>query len=297
MKRNEQIIVGALIVIAVFAAFWFLVLSPKRNQASQLDDEVSQLKSSLAQAQQDIAAGQQAQKSFRADYRRMVALGKAVPADGEQTSLLVQLQRLADRSGVEFQTVDLGDASASASSAAPAPASTSATGSSSTSTAGSTSSTTSTETSSSDSSATSSTTSAAAPAPASEAAASTLPIGAAVGPAGLPVMPYDMTFSGDFFQIADFMKRLDALVHVRKGRADVRGRLITVDGFSLAPAGVGSPANPELTADLSVTTFLTPADQGLTAGATPAGPATDTPAPTSTATTAGSTATTTSATP
>ena len=45
---------------------------------------------------------------------------------------------------------------------------------------------------------------------------------------------------------------------------------------------------PTLTAELSVTTYLTPADQGLTAGATPTGPA---PATTTPASTPGSTAT------
>ena len=70
---------------------------------------------------------------------------------------------------------------------------------------------------------------------ATEASAATLPIGASIGPAGLPVMPYDLTFTGDFFQIADFMKRLDAMVHTRQGTVDVTGRLLTVDAFTLAP--------------------------------------------------------------
>jgi hypothetical protein len=62
-----------------------------------------------------------------------------------------------------------------------------------------------------------------------------------------------------------------------------------VDGFTLAADPVkGFPA---LTASLAVTTYLTPATQGLTAGATPTGPAPSiasgvvTPTPTSSATT------------
>ena len=30
-------------------------------------------------------------------------------------------------------------------------------------------------------------------------------------------MPYDLTFTGDYFQIADFMKRLNGLVHLTHG--------------------------------------------------------------------------------
>ena len=36
-----------------------------------------------------------------------------------------------------------------------------------------------------------------------------LPIGATVGTAGLPVMPYEMEFEGGFFEIADFFGAVD----------------------------------------------------------------------------------------
>ena len=108
-----------------------------------------------------------------------------------------------------------------------------------------------------------------------------------MGPAGLPVMPYDLKFTGDFFQIADFLESLDGMVHMPHGEVDVTGRLLTVDGFALAPTAERGRSEPRarsrrLTADLSVTTYLTPADQGITAGATPSGPAPATPTPAST---------------
>src|SRR3954452_10658567 len=121
MRRNELTIVLSLIVIGLIAAFWLVMLSPKRDQATSLKHDVDQLHSQLEQAQQAAAAGAQEQKSFPVDYRKLVVLGKAVPEDGDQASLLVQLQRLADRSGVGFQSIDLSDAAASAT-PAPAPA-------------------------------------------------------------------------------------------------------------------------------------------------------------------------------
>ena len=60
---------------------------------------------------------------------------------------------------------------------------------------------------------------------------------------------------------------------------------MTVDAFTLAPVqseSQGLTPVPTLTADLSVTTYLTPADQGLTGGATPTGPAPATATPAST---------------
>lgn len=86
-----------------------------------------------------------------------------------------------------------------------------------------------------------------------------------------------MTFTGEFFQIADFMRRVDGLVHTHGGAMDVRGRLLTVNGFDLQPADdYGSLSNPVLNAHLNVTTYVTPVDEGLTGGATPSGPSSTT---------------------
>ena len=299
MRRNELTTVLSLAIIGLIVGVWLVVLAPKRDQAASLKKDVDQLQSQLAQAQQAAATGAQEQKSFPDDYRKLVVLGKAVPEDGDQASLLVQLQQLADRSGVGFQSIDLADATGSATTPAPAPAtSTSPTSSTSTSsTATGDASTTSTPTSTTGASSTGSTGAVpAAPTPdATEASAATLPIGASVGPAGLGVMPYELTFTGQFFQIADFMKGLDAMVHTRHGTVGVTGRLLTVDAFTLAPIQASTNADtftlvPTLTADLSVTTYVTPPDQGITAGATPTGPA---PATTTLASTPGSTATST----
>lgn len=106
---------------------------------------------------------------------------------------------------------------------------------------------------------------------ATEEVAATLPIGAAIGPAGLPVMPYTVEFRGGFFEVANLIEQIDRRVRERRDRLDVRGRLLTVDGFSLTR----DPRRgfPSLTASLSVTSYLTPPSQGVTAGATAGGPA------------------------
>ena len=282
MRRSELTIVLALAVAGMIAAFWLIVISPKRDEAASLKQDIDGLQSSVEQAQQAAAAGEQAREDFQVNYRRLVVLGKAVPADGDQAGLLFQLQRLADRSGVGFQSIDLTASAQSAStpttppssSVSPIPPVTPPTGTA------------------EDAATTTASTSTAAP---TEAAAATLPIGASVGPAGLPVMPYNLKFTGDFFQIASFLESLDEMVHMPQGEVDVTGRLLTVDGFALAPeqsaAGASMSAIPTLTANLSVTTYLTPADQGITAGATLSGPAPATSAP-GTPTPASSTTTT-----
>jgi Tfp pilus assembly protein PilO len=283
VRRNELTIVVSLAAVAAIIGFWLVVLSPKRDEASTLKDDVNQLRSQVDEAQQSLAAGEQARRSFPVDYRKLVVLGKAVPADGDQASLLVQLQQLANRSGVTFQSIALAGSTSSASApptTAPAPSDSTTTTSSTSSTSTDSSSTDSTSTTTPSTSTTTSTT-----ATATEASAATLPIGASIGPAGLPVMPYDLTFTGGFFQIADFMKGLNEMVGLRHGTVDVRGRLITVDAFNLAPVQTetqGLSPVPTLTVDLAATTYLTPADQGILAGASPSGPSPSTSTPVST---------------
>jgi Tfp pilus assembly protein PilO len=245
--KSKNLVIGAmLLVAAIAAAFWMLALSPKREEAKELGVQVEQLESSLAQHEAEAEAAEEARESFPADYRRLVVLGKAVPGDDDTASLLVQVNRIADRAGVQFQTLKLSPGPGEDGEAPPAPSPTSE------------------------------------PVSATEAAASLLPLGAGIGPAGLAVMPYTLTFKGDFFEMADFIQGLDALVETNGEEALVDGRLITVDGFSLKEDS--EKEFPALEATFAVTTYLTPPEQGVTAGASPAGPEAATAAPVATTT-------------
>jgi hypothetical protein len=291
MKRSDLTILGGIALLGLVAAFWLLILSPKRDRASELETKVDELSASVEEQEQIAAYAEEAKDDFDTNYRRVVVLGKAVPEDSDTPSLLVQVQHLADLADVDFRKFELHAASGSSTPPPPA-AETEADTSTASSESGTTSSgdtsSSSTSTSSTTSSETSSTVpggqddasspapatataSSAAPAPATEASAASVPIGAVVGPAGLPTMPYAMSFNGGFFEVASFLDRLDSLVHSRSSQVAVEGRLLTIDGFTLSPDPVkGFPA---LSASLAITTYVTPASQGLTAGATPTGPA------------------------
>ena len=111
--------------------------------------------------------------------------------------------------------------------------------------------------------------------PATQAAASTLPPGAVVGAAGFPTMPFDFAFTGSFFRLQDFLARLDRFTQVQGEDITVRGRLLTVDGFSLSASPKGFP---NMLASVHATAYLLPPDEDLTAGASPATPAAAPPA-------------------
>lgn len=250
-KSGSVTIVAMLLVAALALGFWVLLLSPKRDEASKLGEQVEQVESSLSQHQAEVSAAEQARSQFPVDYQKLVVLGKAVPASDETASLLVQLTGIAERAKVEFADISL-SSEGGGEEAPAAPASSSGQ-----------------------------------PVSATEAAASLLPLGATIGPAGLAVMPYTLTFNGSFFQIADFLERLDAMVKSHNQKVAVKGRLVTINGFSLSSGESAEPGEPgkagdSLTATFSVTTYLTPPGQGATAGASPSSPGESTATPAST---------------
>jgi hypothetical protein len=273
VSAGNRVIILMLVVVALAAAFWVLLLGPERQQAGDLGDQVGQLRTSLAQSRSEAANAAAARRDFPADYQQLVLLGKAVPESDDTSSLLVELGSVARHSEVRFDGIQISNSGTSSSTtstpAAPVtpappsqpspPADTTAAGAT-----------------------------AAVPASATvtptETAAALLPIGASIGTAGLGVMPYDLQFSGDFFHVADFIGGIDSMVHTDGSHVAVDGRLLTLDGFALN--GDQDLGFPHLNATFAVTTYLTPTSQGVTAGASPTGPVAPSAAATATATAA-----------
>jgi hypothetical protein len=69
---------------------------------------------------------------------------------------------------------------------------------------------------------------------------------------GYGVLPITLSFSGDFYSLTDLLYRLRTLVAVRHGELDATGRLFAVDTVGLSPSGVGK----QLTASVTVNTFV-----------------------------------------
>jgi hypothetical protein len=250
MRGADRIILVVLPLIALAAGFWFLVLSPKQKEAGELQDQITALEAEVSDAEAAIAEAEQAQRAFPDNYSDLVKLGTAVPEDGDQATLIYDMTQLGRENEVSFRSFEVtSDGAAAEPPPAPAP-------------------TEPAEPSATDAEGEETTVAA----PATEASAAVLPIGAAVGPAGLPITPYKFAYTGDFFDMADFFGDLDRRVSVPDvaGEPDVRGRLMTVDGFAFS----ADPINgfPRVEANFNVTTYVVPPEQGIAAGATPQGP-------------------------
>ena len=110
MIRSPKILIPAVLTVAAVAAFYFLLLSPKREEATKLSAEISAKRTELDQSRTMVADYEKTRANYKANYTTMTRLGKAVPADDDVRSLLVQINDAAARSKVDFHAIDIGAA-------------------------------------------------------------------------------------------------------------------------------------------------------------------------------------------
>jgi Tfp pilus assembly protein PilO len=109
VTRNKLLIPVLLGAVAI-AAFWFLVLAPKRDQIAKLDADIATQESAASQSEQLVVAYTKAKDNYRENYTMVARLGKAVPGDDDVRSLLVQIGDAAERSKVTFRALNVSGA-------------------------------------------------------------------------------------------------------------------------------------------------------------------------------------------
>jgi Tfp pilus assembly protein PilO len=290
--RDRKIMI-ALVPVVVLVAYWFLLLAPKREQASTAKEELATQQQRLETARAAAQAAEGAKEDFDASYAQVVRLGKAIPTTVDMPSLLVQLDAAAAGTGIRFTKIATGDRVPGAT-ATPAQTTTPPA-------AGSESGTTGTPAAAGGETAQSQ------PGAAAEAANNTQQTAnqdtaaaeqsgvqpsdtqtsttagattetgdaAATAPPGLETVPLELEFEGNFFNLADFFHDVKRFVSVANSNVLVSGRLLTVESVRWTS---DETIFPHIRAEITATVYLSPKAQGVTAGASPQGPATGTPA-------------------
>jgi hypothetical protein len=289
LNDRDRRILLILLPIVVLIAYWFLLLSPKRSDLNTARAEQHATEQARDQAVAQVAQLERARQSFAADYAAVIRLGKAIPDNVDAPSLLIQLDRASNGTHVDFNSAVFGprlgatlvttDTSTSGpaqpagnAAAGGAPAQTGVGGAAES--AGNAV-TTGNQASSNVNSASGGTTTTTTTTSTTGAAPST------ATPAALDSVALTFNFSGTFFDLADFFHRLKRFVYVANNQIFVRGRLMTVDTLSFSRAASASTSTTgstssagDLSATVGATIYLSPEAQGgVTAGATPAGPA------------------------
>ena len=279
LSARDKKIVMILVPILVLAGYWFLVLTPKREQAARLDTTLTQVESERDQAQALVNDAQRTQGNYARDYATVVRLGKAIPSEVDLPSLTIQLDEAARKTDIRFVKIATGQREATPVAPAPPAAGTPPPASEAGGEPATTGPGTAAETANEGAAEADAGAGAAPPADPSGAPATgvTPPAdasgAAATGAApasaapGLETVPLDFSFEGSFFELADFFHEMKRFVRLANSDVRVNGRLISIDGLSFT-----STAFPTLTAEVQATAYLSPSAQGTSAGATPAGP-------------------------
>lgn len=102
-----QILVAVGALAGVLAAYWFFALAPKRDEIATLDSRIAAKQAETQQAEATFARYEAARHAYARNYATVVRLGKAVPADDDVRSLLIQLNASAKRAKIDFSSIEL----------------------------------------------------------------------------------------------------------------------------------------------------------------------------------------------
>jgi Tfp pilus assembly protein PilO len=114
VSRTYRILIVAVLAVLAVGGYWKLALAPKRAEAADLAHQVATADAQLAQSRSLLTTYQGAAAQYKTNFAAVVRLGKAVPADDDTRSLLVQLDATAKRAGATFNTIDVGSGASAA---------------------------------------------------------------------------------------------------------------------------------------------------------------------------------------
>jgi hypothetical protein len=276
MTERDQKVLAVVVALVVLGGYWFLVVGKKKAAIADAQEAQIAAQAELDSAKAAATAALTVAKVKPAAYSRLLRLGKAIPADKDFESLLVQVNNISTDSLVSFvslsaapsasdvvkpggasetTTCDVTGASGGASgtaAAAPVPPATGATG-----TTGSTavSSVGKNRDAAKGAVGASDGANASAEAAANAVSCDNSPTltDIAAGTAGLKSEAYTFTFTGSFYRLKEVYNGLLDMVKVRNGRVSVSGRLLDINSISMSIAKF-----PELTATVQMTGYKLP---------------------------------------
>jgi Pilus assembly protein, PilO len=100
-NRTLGVAVG-LLVLLYAAGGYFLLVSPKKSEASRLDGEIAATQVELSAARAAVAVQDDTQPIAVADVFR---LGTAMPGTADMPGILLELSRIAEETGIRFKSI------------------------------------------------------------------------------------------------------------------------------------------------------------------------------------------------
>ena len=211
MSRNLRLILMSVGLVAFAVVIYFVVLSPIRADIKNTNSAIADQQQKLQDANAKLGQADTVKAEGKRNEARLLELAKMIPPTPELPSLLLQIQDLANQSGIDFISIAPGDVQSAAGSQ-------------------------------------------------------------------YETMPLDLTFSGTFFDLSDFVYRAEQMVAGP-------GRLLAIKTIGLTVSngttgGVTASTSPKLDVHVSLLAYILPAagSAGSTTGAAAAGTTTSTTA-------------------
>jgi hypothetical protein len=222
MSGRDRLVAAGIVALIVLGVGWVKFVSPKRSEVSKLQTKVETAHQAVQSAQSELSKARYAQARYAEAYSSVVSLGRAVPATQEIPGLVYELDQASNSKNVEFASISPSTAASGGAAASAAKSSSSPSSSSS-----------------------------------SSSSSSKEKSSAA---AGFQAMPISFTFNGSFEQLYHLLTTVqNYAITTPTGVVKVTGRLLTIQGFNLAPSQ-SAATEPASTSGTKVQTKTTPGE-------------------------------------
>ncbi len=111
ISRKVRYILMSIALVVLAVVVWFFVLSPIRGDIKTTEEAIAEQQSQLSVAKATLAQAETTRAEGKRNQARLLELAKMVPPAAELPSLLLQIQDLADQSGIDFISISPGEPS------------------------------------------------------------------------------------------------------------------------------------------------------------------------------------------
>jgi type IV pilus assembly protein PilO len=108
MSRMLRLIIFGVVLLLIVVLAWFFLINPLRSDIADVDMSIEDERTALAAGQAQLAQAEATREEGAANRGLLLELAKMVPEEEQIPSLLLQIQDLADQSGIDFIAVTPG---------------------------------------------------------------------------------------------------------------------------------------------------------------------------------------------
>ena len=109
MSQRNLILLGALGLVLLVVAFYFLLLGPLLESLDQQADARDERQATLAELQAEVARLEEVRQNSPELQRQLLELNKRIPTQPEVETLVVQIEDIAEAAGVTQTQIVRGD--------------------------------------------------------------------------------------------------------------------------------------------------------------------------------------------